>query len=349
MSENKRNYVASHIADLPKSGIREFFELVNNMKGSVISLGVGEPDFVTPWNIIESGLFSLEQGHTAYTSNLGIPALRKEIVKYVNSNYHVNYAWENECIVTVGVSEALDIAMRALITPGDEVIYTEPCFVSYPAEITMAHGVPVPVPTFEPDGFALTPETLEKYITPKSKVLLLNFPCNPTGAVMDLKNLQGVADLAIKHDLVVITDEIYSELTYDDVEHHSIAALPGMRERTIFLHGFSKAFAMTGWRVGYACGPAEIIDAMMKIHQYGIMSANTTSQEAALEALKNGTKSMLKMRESYCERRNVMVKAFNEMGLKCHLPKGAFYTFPNITSTGLSSKEFAKRLWRSIK
>ena len=344
MSENKRNYVASHIADLPKSGIREFFELVNNMKGSVISLGVGEPDFVTPWNIIESGLFSLEQGHTAYTSNLGIPALRKEIVKYVNSNYHVNYAWENECIVTVGVSEALDIAMRALITPGDEVIYTEPCFVSYPAEITMAHGVPVPVPTFEADGFALTPETLEKYITPKSKILLLNFPCNPTGAVMDLKNLQGVADLAIKHDLVVITDEIYSELTYDDVEHHSIAALPGMRERTIFLHGFSKAFAMTGWRVGYACGPAEIIDAMMKIHQYGIMSANTTSQEAALEALKNGTKSMLKMRESDCERRNVMVKAFNEMGLKCHLPKGAFYTFPNITSTGLSSKEFAKRL-----
>ena len=344
MGENKKNYVASHIATLPKSGIREFFELVNNMSGNVISLGVGEPDFVTPWNIVESGLFSLEKGHTAYTSNLGIPALRKEIVKYIKSNYHVSYAWENECIVTVGVSEALDIAMRALLSPGDEVIYTEPCFVSYPAEITMAHGIPVPVPTYEKDAFALTPETLVKYITPKSKVLLLNFPCNPTGAVMDLENLQGIADLAIKHDLVVITDEIYSELTYDNIEHHSIAALPGMRERTIFLHGFSKAFAMTGWRVGYACGPAEIIDAMMKIHQYGIMSANTTSQEAAIEALRHGKKAMMKMRDSYCERRNVMVKAFNEMGLKCHLPKGAFYAFPNITSTGLSSKEFAKGL-----
>ncbi len=344
MIERKSKYVASHIADLPKSGIREFFELVNNMSGDVISLGVGEPDFVTPWNIVESGLFSLEKGHTSYTSNLGIPALRKEIVKYVYNNYHVKYAWQNECIVTVGVSEALDIAMRALITPGDEVIYTEPCFVSYPAEITMAHGVPVAVPTYEKDAFALTPETLEKFITPKSKILLLNFPCNPTGAVMDLKNLQGIADLAIKHDLVVITDEIYSELIYDGIEHHSIAALSGMRERTIFLHGFSKAFAMTGWRIGYACGPAEIIDAMMKIHQYGIMSANTTGQEAAIEALRNGSKAMLKMREAYCERRNVMVKAFNEMGLKCHLPKGAFYTFPNITSTKLSSKEFAKRL-----
>lgn len=342
-SKSARKFVASHIANLPKSGIREFFDIVNTMD-DVISLGVGEPDFTTPWNIREAGTFSLEQGHTAYTSNLGMLSLRKEICRYVAQNYHVNYNPANECIVTIGVSEALDIAMRALLNPGDEVIYTTPCFVSYPAEITMAHGIPVPVPTYEKDAFALTPETLLQAITPRSKVLLLNFPCNPTGAVMGIENLKAVAEIAGKHDLVVITDEIYSELIYDDLKHHSIAALDGMRERTIFLHGFSKAFAMTGWRVGYACGPAEIIDAMMKIHQYGIMSANTTSQEAALEALRNGTSAMLKMRESYRERRNVMVKMLNDMGLKCVMPKGAFYAFPNIQSTGLDSKTFAKQL-----
>lgn len=343
-NEIEKNYVASHIKSLPKSGIREFFDLVNNMGEGVISLGVGEPDFASPWHIRESGMFSLEKGHTAYTSNLGLPALRKEISKYVSNNYNVQYDWKSECIVTIGVSEALDIAIRALVNVGDEVIYTEPCFVSYPAEIIMAHGVPVAVPTYEKDAFSLTPEALEKVITSKSKVLLLNFPCNPTGAVMSLDNLKKIAEIAIKHDLIVITDEIYSELIYDDITHYSIAAIDGMRERTIFLHGFSKAFAMTGWRIGYACGPQNIIDAMMKIHQYAIMSANTTSQEAAIDALKNGSKAMLKMREAYCERRNVMVKAFNEMGLSCHLPKGAFYTFPNIKSTGLSSKEFAKRL-----
>ncbi|MBR1965503.1 MAG: aminotransferase class I/II-fold pyridoxal phosphate-dependent enzyme [Lentisphaeria bacterium] len=343
VSKSARNFVASHIASLPKSGIREFFDIVNTMD-DVISLGVGEPDFTTPWNIREAGTFSLEQGHTAYTSNLGMLSLRKEICKYVACNYGVKYNPNNECIVTIGVSEALDIAMRALLNPGDEVIYTTPCFVSYPAEITMAHGVPVPVPTYEKDNFTLTPETLQQVLTPKSKVLLLNFPCNPTGAVMGLENLKAVAEIAEKHDLIVITDEIYSELVYDGLEHHSIAALDGMRDRTIFLHGFSKAFAMTGWRVGYACGPAEIIDAMMKIHQYGIMSANTTSQEAALEALQNGTSAMLKMRESYRERRNVMVKMLNDMGLKCVMPQGAFYAFPNIQSTGLDSKTFARQL-----
>lgn len=343
-SKSARNsFVASHIASLPKSGIREFFDIVNTMD-DVISLGVGEPDFTTPWNIREAGTFSLEQGHTAYTSNLGMLPLRKEICKYVKKHYHIDYNFNNECIVTIGVSEALDIAMRALLDPGDEVIYTTPCFVSYPAEIIMAHGVPVPVPTYEKDAFALTPEILKSVITPKSKVLLLNFPCNPTGAVMSLDNLKAVAKIAEENDLVVITDEIYSELIYDNWEHHSIAALDGMRERTIFLHGFSKAFAMTGWRVGYACGPSEIIDAMMKIHQYGIMSANTTSQEAALEALRNGYSSMLKMRESYCERRNVMVKMLNDMGLKCIMPQGAFYAFPNIQSTGLDSKTFARKL-----
>ena len=343
VSKSARNFVASHIASLPKSGIREFFDIVNTMD-DIISLGVGEPDFTTPWNIREAGTFSLEQGHTAYTSNLGMLSLRKEICKYVACNYGVKYNPNNECIVTIGVSEALDIAMRALLNPGDEVIYTTPCFVSYPAEITMAHGVPVPVPTYEKDNFTLTPETLQQVLTPKSKVLLLNFPCNPTGAVMGLENLKAVAEIAEKHDLIVITDEIYSELVYDGLEHHSIAALDGMRDRTIFLHGFSKAFAMTGWRVGYACGPAEIIDAMMKIHQYGIMSANTTSQEAALEALRNGTSAMLKMRESYRERRNVMVKMLNDMGLKCVMPQGAFYAFPNIQSTGLDSKTFARQL-----
>ena len=342
-SKSARDFVASHIASLPKSGIREFFDIVNTMD-DVISLGVGEPDFTTPWNIREAGTFSLEKGHTAYTSNLGMLPLRKEICKYVRKNYNVQYNPADECIVTIGVSEALDIAMRALLNPGDEVIYTTPCFVSYPAEIIMAHGVPVPVATYEKDGFALTPETLRQAITPKSKVLLLNFPCNPTGAVMGIENLQAVADIAREYDLVVITDEIYSELIYDNWEHHSIAALDGMRERTVFLHGFSKAFAMTGWRVGYACGPAEIIDAMMKIHQYGIMSANTTSQEAALEALRNGESAMLKMRESYRERRNVMVKMLNDMGLQCIMPRGAFYAFPNIKSTGLDSKTFAKRL-----
>ena len=342
-SKSAREFVASHIATLPKSGIREFFDIVNTMD-DVISLGVGEPDFTTPWNIREAGTFSLEQGHTAYTSNLGMLSLRKEICKYVGKNYKVQYNPDNECIVTIGVSEALDIAMRALLNPGDEVIYTTPCFVSYPAEIIMAHGVPVPVATYEKDDFALTPETLLQAITPRSKVLLLNFPCNPTGAVMGLENLRAVAEIAKEHDLVVITDEIYSELVYDDWTHHSIAALDGMKERTIFLHGFSKAFAMTGWRVGYACGPEPIIDAMMKIHQYGIMSANTTSQEAALEALRNGTSAMLKMRESYRERRNVMVKMLNDMGLKCIMPRGAFYAFPNIQSTGLDSKTFAKRL-----
>lgn len=341
----RRPLVADHIKDLPKSGIRAFFDLVNTMD-DVISLGVGEPDFTTPWTIRESGIFSLEKGHTSYTSNLGTIALRREICDYVASDYHVRYSPENECIVTVGVSEALDIAIRALVNPGDEVIYTEPCFVSYPAEVRMAHGVPVPVETYAKDGFALDPEVLRTKITPRSRVLLLNFPCNPTGAVMSREGLEKIAEIAIENDLVVITDEIYSELTYEGT-HVSIASLPGMRERTIFLHGFSKAFAMTGWRVGYACGPREIIDAMMKVHQYAIMCASTTAQEAALEALRNGRRAMNEMRESYRERRNLMVAGFNRIGLDCLMPKGAFYTFPSIASTGLSSTEFAEELLRA--
>ena len=343
----RRPLVADHIQTLPKSGIRRFFDLVNTMD-DVISLGVGEPDFTTPWTIRETGIFSLEKGHTSYTSNLGTPALRREICRYVEENYHVKYDPKNECIVTIGVSQALDIAMRALVNPGDEVIYTEPCFVSYPAEIRMAHGVPVVVETYAKDGFALDPEILLRKITPKSRALLLNFPCNPTGAVMSRENLEKVAEIAVEHDLIVLTDEIYSELLYEG-EHVSIASLPGMRERTIFLHGFSKAFAMTGWRVGYACGPREIIDAMMKVHQYSIMCASTMAQEAALEALRNGTKSMQQMRDSYHERRDLMVNGFNRIGLECLMPKGAFYAFPSIRSTGLSSTEFAEELLKAEK
>lgn len=343
----RKGFVADHIKSLPKSGIRRFFDLVNTMD-DVISLGVGEPDFVTPWTIRETGIFSLEKGHTSYTSNLGTPALRREVCRYVRDNYHVSYRPEDECIITIGVSEALDIAMRALLDPGDEVLYTEPCFVSYPAEVRMAHGIPVPIETKVEDAFALDPAVLRRKITPRTKVLLLNFPCNPTGAVMPLESLKEVAAIAMEHDLVVITDEIYSELLYEG-EHVSIASLPGMRDRTLFLHGFSKAFAMTGWRVGYACGPSEIIDAMMKVHQYAIMCASTMAQEAALEALRNGEKEMLRMRESYCERRNLMVDGLNRIGLDCLLPKGAFYTFPSVKSTGLSSTEFAEQLLKAEK
>ena len=341
----RKSLVADHIKDLPKSGIRAFFDLVNTMD-DVISLGVGEPDFTTPWTIRETGIFSLEKGHTSYTSNLGTPALRRAVCDYVRENYNVSYDFASECLITIGVSEALDIAIRALVNPGDEVLYTEPCYVSYPAEIRMAHGVPVVIETHVDDAFALDPEKLRARLTPRSRVLLLNFPCNPTGAVMPRENLEKIAAMAIEHDLVVITDEIYSELLYEG-EHVSIASLPGMRERTLFLHGFSKAFAMTGWRIGYACGPHEIIDAMMKIHQYSIMCAPTMAQEAAVDALRNGRQEMIRMRDSYHERRDLMVNGLNRIGLKCLMPKGAFYAFPSIRSTGLNSTEFAEKLLKA--
>ena len=335
-------FISEHIRKLPKSGIRVFFELVNTMD-NVVSLGVGEPDFTTPWTIRESGIYSIEKGHTSYTSNLGMPKLRNAICDYVAKNYNIAYRPENECIVTVGVSEALDITMRAILDPGDEVIYSEPCFVSYPAEILMAHGVPVPVVTKKEDAFALSPEEVRKKITPRTKAILINFPCNPTGAVMPERNLRELAKIAEEHDLLVITDEIYSELIYED-RHMSIASLPGMKERCIFLHGFSKAFAMTGWRIGYACGPAPVIEAMMKIHQYAIMCAPTVAQEAALEALQNGNRSMLSMRDSYRERRDVFVAGLNRIGLDCLLPHGAFYAFPDVRSTGMDSMTFANEL-----
>ena len=338
-------FVAPHIAALPPSGIRKFFDLVNSMD-DVISLGVGEPDFTTPWTIRESGIYSLERGHTAYTSNLGTPALRRAICDYVEKNYHVAYDFQKECLVTIGVSEALDLAFRMLLSPGDEVIYTEPCYVSYPAEICMAHGVPVPVTTRVENEFAVEPEDIERAITPRTKAILLNFPCNPTGAVMPADKLRAVAKIAEKYDLCVLTDEIYSELNYDD-EHISIASLPGMKERTIFLHGFSKAFAMTGWRVGYVCAPEGMISAMMRIHQYAIMCAPTVAQEAALEAIRNGGDAMREMRESYRARRDFIVKGLNDAGLECLMPHGAFYAFASVKNTGMSSEEFAEKLLRA--
>ena len=344
----KRPLVAPHIASLPKSGIRDFFDLVSTMK-DVISLGIGEPDFVTPWNIRENALYSIERGHTHYTSNLGMLPLRKEICNYLSSDFGVHYDPATECIVTVGVSEALDLVIRAITSPGDEIVYHEPCYVSYNAEVKMAHGVPVAVETREENDFALDPDDLEKAITSKTRAILLNFPCNPTGATLTLEQTERIAEIAVKHDLIVLADHIYSELTYDGPMTPSIASMPGMKERTVFLHGFSKAFAMTGFRIGYACGPAEIIDAMMKIHQYSMLCAPITAQEAALEALRSGRPDMEAMRFEYRDRRNVIVDGFNSMGLHCFKPQGAFYVFPNITSTGLSSMEFAKKLLMSKK
>ena len=347
-STEKRPLVAQYIRSLPKSGIRDFFELVNTMEG-VISLGIGEPDFVTPWNIRENALYSIDRGHTHYTSNLGLLSLRKEICSYLKSDFHLEYDPAKECIVTIGVSEALDLAIRAITSPGDEIIYHEPCYVSYNPEIRMAHGVPVPVNTYRKNNFSLDVKDLEKAITKKTRGILLNFPCNPTGATLGEEECRQIAALAVKHDLIVLADHIYSELTYEKEMDRSIASFPGMKERTVFLHGFSKAFAMTGFRIGYACGPAEIIDGMMKIHQYSMLCAPVTSQEAALEALRSGKKDMEKMRQEYQDRRNVIVKGFNEMGLSCFKPGGAFYVFPQITSTGMSSMEFATELLKRKK
>ena len=341
--ENNQSRLAEHIAGLPKSGIRDFFELVNKMD-DVISLGVGEPDFITPWTIRENAIYSLDNGRTSYTSNLGLLSLRKAICNYVAENYNVQYDPENECIVTVGVSEALDLAIRAITNPGDEIIYHEPCYVSYAPEIKMAFGVPVAVSTCEKNGFALDPSDLARAITPRTKAVLLNFPCNPTGAVINMEQMKAIAELAVKHDLIVLSDLIYSELVYDSDIMPSISSLPGMKERTVFLHGFSKAFAMTGFRIGYACGPTDIIDTMMKIHQYSMLCAPITAQEAAEEALRNSICDREMMRKEYRSRRNVIVNRFNAAGLPCITPDGAFYVFPNITSTGLSSMEFALRL-----
>ncbi len=340
-------FVADHVRGIPRSGIREFFDIVQSQK-SVISLGVGEPDFVTPWHIREAAIYALECGKTTYTSNLGLLKLREAISTMIERNFGVSYDPVKQILIAVGVSEALDLALRAIINPGDEIIYHEPCYVSYSPSVALAHGIPVAVECRAEDGFAVTAEAIAKAITPKSKALLLNFPTNPTGGTMTREELLKIAELVIRHNLIVITDEIYSELTFEG-EHVSIASLPGMKERTIFLHGFSKAYAMTGFRIGYACGPAELIDAMMKIHQYSMLCASIISQEAALEAILHGEPDTVAMRDQYKVRRNFIVNAFNSMGLTCHLPRGSFYAFPSIRSTGLSSREFAIRLLQEEK
>jgi aminotransferase len=339
--------IARHVRAIPRSGIRDFFDIVQSMK-EVISLGVGEPDFATPWHIREAAIYALERGKTSYTSNLGLLKLREAIALSVNKHFKVGYDPKNEILIAVGVSEAMDIAFRALLNPGDEVIYHEPCYVSYAPGISLAHGAPVAVSCRAEDGFSVTADAIEKVITPRSKVLVLNFPTNPTGGTMDRAELEKIAAVARRHNLVVMTDEIYSELTFEG-EHTSIAALPGMKARTIFLHGFSKAYAMTGFRIGYACGPVEIIEAMMRIHQYSMLCASIISQEAALEAIQHGENDTAEMREQYRLRRNYIVGAFNQMGLPCHRPRGSFYAFPCIRSTGLTSKEFAVRLLETEK
>lgn len=342
MHQPGQQFVADHVSALPRSGIRDFFAIVQAMP-QAISLGIGEPDFVTPWHIREAAIFALEKGKTSYTDNLGLIRLRREISSYVERQFSISYHPETEVLVAVGVSEALDIALRAVLNPGDKVIYHEPCYVSYSPSIKLAHAEPIAVATRAEDEFGIDPDRVIEAWEPGVKVLLLNFPTNPTGGVTEKAKLEKLAKFAAEKDLLVISDEIYSELTFEG-EHTSIASLPGMRERTIFLHGFSKAFAMTGFRIGYACGPQALIEAMMKVHQYSMLCAPILSQEAAIEALKNGAPAVAKMKEAYHRRRDLIVRRFNEIGLKCHSPKGSFYAFPSIQQFGMSSMEFCQGL-----
>jgi len=333
------NRIASII---PPSGIRKFFDIVTTMKDA-ISLGVGEPDFDTPWHIREEGIYSLEKGKTFYTSNAGLLELREAICDYLDRRFELKYDYNEECIITVGGSEGIDLALRAITNPGDEILIPEPCFVSYKPCAALAGAIPVPIPLKAENEFRLTREEVEKHLSDKTKAILISFPTNPTGAFMSKEDLQPIADLAIEKDLIVISDEIYAELTYEGT-HVSISSLEGMRERTIVVSGFSKAYAMTGWRVGYAVGPENMISVMKLIHQYAIMCSPTTSQYAALEAAKNGDKDIEEMKEAYNNRRRFMLESLNRIGLTCFEPKGAFYIFPSITSTGLTSEEFATQL-----
>jgi len=340
-------YIGKTVETLPPSGIRKFFDLVSQTEG-VISLGVGEPDFITPWHIREACFYSLENGYTMYTSNKGLLELREEIAIYMKKHIGLGYSPDSEILVTVGVSEAVDLALRAIIEPGDEVLVPEPSYVSYSPGASLAYGVPVPVETFDEDEYRVRPDMLEKAITPRSKVLILTYPNNPTGGIMRYDDLMKLVDIIIKNDLIVISDEIYSELTYNG-PHVSIASLPGMKDRTIVFNGFSKAFAMTGWRIGYACGHPDLIAAMTKIHQYTIMCAPIMGQKAAIEALRHGEHEMRKMVENYNYRRKMMVAGFNEIGMECFEPRGAFYTFPSIEKTGMSSEDFSENLLKEEK
>ena len=338
-----RKVLSDKTVGLKPSGIRKFFDLVSEMKDA-ISLGVGEPDFDTPWHIRDEGIYSLEKGRTFYTSNSGLKELRQEICSYMKRTQGIDYVWDKEVFITVGGSEAIDLMFRAMINEGDEVLIPQPSYVSYEPCAVLADAVPVIINLKNENQFRLTPEELEAAITPKSKILVLPFPNNPTGGIMEREDLEAIREIIIKNDLYVLSDEIYGELTYTGKPHVSIASLPGMKERTIVVNGFSKAYAMTGWRLGFACGPEEIISQMVKIHQYAIMCAPTTSQYAAVEALKNGDDDVRMMRESYNERRRFVLHMLDEMGIPCFEPMGAFYVFPCIKEFGLSSEDFANRL-----
>ncbi|MCI5958607.1 MAG: aminotransferase class I/II-fold pyridoxal phosphate-dependent enzyme [Lachnospiraceae bacterium] len=342
-----RDPLSKQIREIKPSGIRKFFDVVNEMPDA-ISLGVGEPDFDTPWHIRDEGIYSLEKGRTFYTSNSGLKELKEEICKYLERSQGLEYDYRHQVIVTVGGSEAIDIALRAMLDPGDEVLIPQPCYVSYDPCTILAGGVPVPINLKHENQFRLTAQELRDAITPKTKVLIMPFPNNPTGAIMEKEDLEAIAEVIIEHDLYVISDEIYAELTYKD-KHVSIATLEGLKERTILINGFSKAYAMTGWRLGYAVGPAEIIEQMTKIHQFAIMCAPTTSQYAAVEALRNGDEDVANMRESYNQRRRYLMHAFKEMGLECFEPYGAFYVFPCIKEFGMTSEEFATKLLETEK
>lgn len=342
-----RNPLSEKVIRMKPSGIRKFFDIVSEMPDA-ISLGVGEPDFDTPWSVREEGIYSLERGRTFYTSNAGLSELRQTICEYMERRFLVSYDFKKECLLTVGGSEGIDVALRAMLNPGDEVIIPQPCYVSYVPCVDLADGVPVTIDLKNENEFRLTGEELEAAITDKTKVLILSYPNNPTGAIMEREDLEAIAKIIIKHDLFVISDEIYAELTYNG-GHVSIASLPGMKERTIVISGFSKAFAMTGWRLGYALGPACIIEQMTKIHQFAIMCAPTTSQYAAISAMRDCDKDVEHMRESYDQRRKFLLNEFKEMGLSCFEPKGAFYMFPCIKKFGLTSEEFATRLLHSKK
>ncbi|HEX74190.1 MAG TPA: aminotransferase class I/II-fold pyridoxal phosphate-dependent enzyme [Dehalococcoidia bacterium] len=342
IQNRKYSLTSQRVNQISPSGIRRFFDLLASMEG-VISLGVGEPDFTTPWHIREAAIYSLEKGYTMYTSNLGMPELRQELSRYLKNNYNLDYDLDSELLITVGVSEGLDLTMRAILNPGDEVIMPDPCYVSYSPCCILAGGIPIMVPTNQENNFEISPTDIEARVTSKTRAILIGYPANPTGAVISRKKLTQIAEVARRHQLLVISDEIYAKLVYG-VEHTCFATLPEMKENTIFLGGFSKAYAMTGWRIGYAAANREIISAMTKIHQYTIMSAPTMGQVAAIEALKSGEDSAAEMVEDYNRRRLVIVKGLNNIGLPCFEPKGAFYAFPSISSTGMTSEEFAERL-----
>jgi len=338
----KTSYLAKHVRTLKPSGIRKFFDATAGMT-DVISLGVGEPDFVTPWNVREAAILSLEDGYTSYTANAGLLELREAIAKYVDDYYCVSYDPEHEVTVTVGASEAIDIALRAILDPGDEVLVVEPCFVSYAPLVTLAGGVPVIVESKKENDFKVQPEQLENAVTERTKAIMICSPNNPTGSMLSKIEMERIAEVAKKHDLLILSDEIYAELVYDEL-YTSFAAIDGMKDQTILVSGFSKDLAMTGWRLGFVCAPRDISQGMLKIHQYAIMCASTMAQHAGLEGLRNGRSDMADMRKSYRQRRNYIVQSLNEMGLPCYKPEGAFYTFPSIEATGMNSETFATRL-----